>query len=136
MDVIDSLLNHLATGKDNTLFIPAAANDLTEVERRDGSSQQEAEWLVRVEISPEERLIQQEGEELKGQALRLLWREMENDPVLVRVLDALLEGNDKAVRIAAATGLNVREIYNAMKRLDRKVARVSSQIELTTSSGR
>lgn len=136
MDVIDSLLNHLATGKDNTLFISTAADDLIEVERRGGSLQQEAEWLTRVEISPEERLIRQEGEELKLQALKLLWRETENDPVLVLVLEALLEGNNKAHRIADVTGLNVREVYNAMKRLDRKVARVSSQIELTTSSGR
>jgi hypothetical protein len=134
MDVIDSLLNHLATGKENTLFIPAAASDAIEVGR--AGSQKEAEWLARVEISPEASLLRQEEEELQEQALELLWEESRNDPILVRVLEALLEGNEKADRIAAATGLNIREVYNAMKRLDRKAALVSSRIHELTNSER
>jgi len=134
MDVIDSLLNHLASGKENTLF--TVAQDVTEIERGGGSTQQKAEWLARVDSSPDVRLIKQEEQELHELALKLLWKESESDPILIRILEAILDGNDKADRIAAATGLNIREVYNAMKRLDRKAARVSSQIELTTSSAR
>src|SRR5689334_18474189 len=106
MDVIDSLLNHLASGKENTLF--TVAHDVTEIERGGGSSQQRAEWLARVDISPDVRLIKQEEQELHELALKLLWKESESDPILVRILEAILDGNDKPEHIAAATGLNIR----------------------------
>lgn len=138
MDVIDSLLSHLATGKDNRLFVTAssAAIDLVESGRTPSSQgrQIESDWLARSGISPEDAVSKNEEEKLHERAIELLLASSKDDSVLVRVVEAMLLGNDKADRIASATGLNTREVYNAMKRLDRKAAQVSIQInELMTT---
>jgi len=131
MDVIDSLLNHLATGRDNSLFTQAPSPDGTVNETnksRSDTVEQEVEWLTRSEVSPETLLLQQEEEELKDRALELLREECEGDPLLLRIIEVMLQGNEKAAQIAAAAGLDVTDVYNAMKRLGRKAARVSLRI--------
>jgi hypothetical protein len=45
----------------------------------------------------------------------------------------MMEGNEKAEQIATASGLNVKEVYNAMKRLSRKAKRVSLRISGLTA---
>jgi hypothetical protein len=128
MDVIDSLLNHLATGRDNSLFAQAPSPDGTVNETNKSTVEQEVEWLTRSEVSPETLLLQQEEEELKDRALELLREECEGDLLLLRIIEVMLQGNEKAAQIAAAAGLDVTEVYNAMKRLGRKAARVSLRI--------
>lgn len=132
MDVIDSLLSHLATGKDNRLFVTASSAPIDSVESGRTSSSQghqtESAWLARSGISPEDAVSKIEEEKLHERAIELLILSAQDDPVLVRVIEAILLGNDKADRIASATGMDIREVYNAMKRLDRKAARVSIQI--------
>jgi hypothetical protein len=131
MDVIDSLLNHLATGKENSLFIKASPVDGAIDPEGGGSAQahgRDVDWLVRGAISPEALLLRKEEEQLHERALELLLAECDGDPVLVRIIEVMLQGHDKADRIAAAAGINIREVYNAMKRLDRKAAHVSSRI--------
>src|SRR5882762_1413608 len=51
MDVIDSLLNHLATGRDNSLFIqaPSPNGTVNETKSRSDVVEQEVEWLTRTE---------------------------------------------------------------------------------------
>jgi len=137
MDVIDSLLSHLATGKDNRLFVTASSAAIDSVESgRTPSSQGQmgSDWLARSGVSPEEAVSKNEEEKLHERAIELLLASSKDDPILVQVVEAMLLGNDKADRIASATGLNIKEVYNAMKRLDRKAAQVSIQIsELTTT---
>jgi len=137
MDVIDSLLSHLATGKDNRLFVTASSSIDSVESGRTPSSQghhMESDWLARSGISPEDTVSKNEEEKLHERAIELLLASSKDDPVLVQVVEAMLLGNDKADRIASATGLNIREVYNAMKRLDRKAAQVSIQIgELITT---
>jgi hypothetical protein len=52
----------------------------------------------------------------------------------VRIIEVMLQGYDKADRIAAEAGINIREVYNAMKRLERKAARVSLRISDLSSA--
>jgi hypothetical protein len=131
MDVIDSLLSHLATGRDNSLFTKATSPDGTVIEGDKSELHavgQDVEWLTRGGVSPETLLLHQEEVELHERALELLREECERDPVLVRIIEVMVEGNEKVEQIAAATGLNSSEVYNAMKRLSRKAARVSLRI--------
>jgi hypothetical protein len=134
MDVIDSLLNHLVTGKENVLFTtapeaPETSGNETTRHRRARVEGSGADWLDRQESSPEAGLLWKEEEELNERALKMLVEESKDDPVLVRVLEAMLSGEDKAGRIADATGIKVRDVYNAMKRLDRKATQVSARIK-------
>jgi hypothetical protein len=131
MDVIDSLLYHLATTKENTLFVsPSLPNDAMGAERYLDSkpSGKAVDWLIRTELSPEAALLRKEEEALHERAFELLLIESQNDPMLLQVIEAVVNGNDKPDKIATATGLNIREVYNAMKRLDRKAVLVSSQL--------
>lgn len=128
MDVIDSLLSHLATGRDNFLFTKATSPDGTGDKSELHVVGHDVEWLTRGGVSPETLLLHREEVELHERALELLREECERDPVLLRIIEVMMEGNEKVEQIAAAAGLNSREVYNAMKRLSRKAARVSLQI--------
>jgi len=136
MDVIDSLLNHLVTGRDNSLFTKTTSPDGT-VSVVDKSTPhavgQDVEWLTRGGVSPETLLLQQEETKLHERALELLREECEGDPVLLRIIEVMLEGNEKAEQIATAADLNIKEVYNAMKRLSRKAIRVSLRISDVTA---
>jgi hypothetical protein len=132
MDVIDSLLNHLATGKENVMFTtasPAGGDDETVCYSGTRGHEKDASWLGRREESPEVTLLRKEEEELNQLAIETLMEESRADPVLMCVLQAMLSGEDKAGRIAEATGVGVKEVYNAMKRLDRKAAQVLERIK-------
>jgi hypothetical protein len=110
MDVIDSLLNHLAMGKDNSMFIKASPVDgVMDPEGSAGAQGygRDVEWLAGGAISPEAVLLRKEEEQLHERALELLLVECDGDPVLVRIIEVMLQGHDKADRIAAAAGLNV-----------------------------
>jgi hypothetical protein len=136
MDVIDSLLNHLATGRDNSLFTKATSPDGTVREADKSTSHavgQEVGWLTRGGDSPETLLLQHEEVKLHERALELLREECEGDAVLLRIVEVMVEGNEKAEQIAAAAGLNIKEVYNAMKRLSRKTMRVSQRIRDVTA---
>lgn len=129
MDVIDSLLSHLATGRDNSLFTKATSPDGTVIkEDKPHTVAQDAEWLTRGGVSPETLLLHQEEVELHERALELLREECGRDPILMRIIEVMLDGNEKAEQIATAAGLNCSEVYNAMKRLSRKAARVSLRL--------
>jgi hypothetical protein len=133
MDVIDSLLNHLATGRDNSLFTKVTSSDVDGVDNEGDKcspnvSEYHVEWLTRGRASPETLLLEQEEVGIYGQAFELLRQECNSDPVLMKIIEVIVEGNEKAEQIATAAGLNVKEVYNAMKRLNRKARRVSLRI--------
>lgn len=136
MDVIDSLLSHLATGRDNSLFIKATSPDgmISEADKSIlHTVGRDVDWLSRRGVSPETLLLQQEEVELHERAFELLREECEGDPVLLRIIEVMRDGNEKAEQIAGASGLNIKEVYNAMKRLSRKAVRVSLRIRDLTA---
>ena len=126
-DVIDSLINHLAWGKDNTSLspVPAEGSEDYLAWHTGSKNAAPAEWLARSEATPERALIEKEWQVQKEEAIRLLLEECAGDPMLSKVVAAMLEGYDQCREIAEVAGIDVREVYNAMKRLDRKIASVS-----------
>ena len=131
MDVIDSLLNHLATGTDNTLLVQMPNQGLQDSvsEFAPGRPTPGAEWLCQAGASPERLLLDSERARLEDRALELLIEECDGDPVLKKTLEAMFDGFEKPAEISQATGVPVKEIYNALKRLDRKCELVRKRVQ-------
>jgi hypothetical protein len=131
-DVIDSLINHLAQGKDNILLRSAPQEGRPgrdDLDWHTGSKKAaHTEWLARAETTPEQALLDQESEAKKNEAIKALLDECASDQVLTKIVNAMLEGHDQCGEIAEAAGIEVKDVYNAMKRLDRKIASVSRRM--------
>jgi hypothetical protein len=130
-DVIDSLINHLARSKDNAILttVPEEGSE-DEISWGAGSDKAGpgAEWLARNEVTPEQALLNEESQAQKNKAIRILLEECAADQTLTRIVSAMLEGRDQCGEIADVIGIEVKEVYNAMKRLDRRVASVSRRM--------
>lgn len=132
MDVIDSLLSHLSTSKDNTLL--SATSDVakqTEMDWEAGSKERrpEREWLVASTRTPEELLIDAETARREERVLDELAKACSEDDQLTKILRAIREGCDQPGEISKSTGISIKDIYNASKRLDRKAATIRNQLE-------
>jgi hypothetical protein len=131
MGVVDSLLNQLAESKDNTLLTVTPEPDSADAPAwESGSSQSDptTDWLVPARHSPETVMLEKERTRLENRALDLLIDECSDDQLLLKVLEAKIDGNDKPAEIAKAVGISIQEMYNATKRLDRKLEKVRAQI--------
>ncbi|MEK6285607.1 MAG: hypothetical protein AABO57_07695 [Acidobacteriota bacterium] len=129
--VIDSLLNHLAESKENTLLtaVPKPGSvDSTAWEGGSPKRDPAADWLVPTRPSPERTLLMQEESALKDLALDLLIDECADDDVLIEVLEAMMDGADTSAEISKAKGIPIKDVYNATKRLDRKLEKVHGRI--------
>jgi hypothetical protein len=129
--VIDSLLNHLADSLDNTLITVApepASPDYSAWESGSQKSDPAADWLVPPDRSPETVALQRERAALEDRALGLLVDECGDDPVLMAVLEAMMDGYEKPAEISNRKGISVREANNAIKRLDRKLEIVRKRL--------
>lgn len=122
--VIDSLLNHLAESQDNTLVTVAPEPGSTNYPAWESGSQKRdpsVDWLVPPNRSPEAALLQQEQAEVEDRALELLMEECADDAVLIAVLESMMDGYDKPAEISERKGIPVKDVYNAAKRMDRKL---------------
>ena len=136
MDVIDSLVNHLFDSTDNKMFTtePAEGSDDRRVwegasRKHECKHERGADWMARQSASPEDLLLEKEEAERKRQGIEMLLAESRGDEELTYVIQAMLDGYNKAGEIAQVTGIDVRDVYNIMKRLDRKVEAVRTQLE-------
>jgi hypothetical protein len=129
--VIDSILNHLADSKENSLIIVTPeAGSTGAAAWESGSPQRDpaADWLVPARPSPEALVLEQERAHLEDRALDLLIDECADDEILINVLEAMMDGYEKPAEVAEAKGMSVKEVYNAPKRLDRKLEKVRGRI--------
>jgi hypothetical protein len=126
MDVIDSLLNHLANSSENKIFTKIPDKGIGKWEAGVKPRTADTEWLARTSRSPEQLLLQREKAELEDRALDMLEAEVAGDKVLSKVIRAMREseGRAEAPDIAKATGIPIRDVYNANKRLDRKAGEI------------
>lgn len=132
MDVIDSLLNHLATGKENTLLtrMPRSGSEAGAAwEAGTPTRQPDTAWLAQPALPPEAALLAKEEAQRNDRVLARLIQESSTDPELTQIIRAMQDGYGKAGEIAQVTGIPVTEVYNAMKRLDRKVIRVRQHLQ-------
>jgi hypothetical protein len=132
-DVIDSLINHLAQAKDNVLLRSAPQEgrpgNEDDLDWHTGSKKAaHTEWLARTEATPEQALLDQESEAKNDEAIKALLDECARDQVLTKIVNAMLEGHDQCGEIAEVAGIEVKDVYNAMKRLDRKIASVKRRM--------
>ena len=133
MDVIDSILYHLSTGKENELLRAAGGADGggeedSSWEAGSGERRPEREWLTRGAQSAEAALFERERLEAEERVLQMLAAECSGDPVLARVLQVMREYDAGPAEISEITGLPVKEVYNAAKRLDRKITLVRKRL--------
>lgn len=132
MDVIKSVLNHLAESEENSIFqrVPAG-EDAREWEEKLNRPTADREWLARGGENPEEILLQKEAARLRGRALQMLQDEVGDDEILSRVVKSMTAGNRDAADISKDTGIPAKQVYNATKRLDRKAAAVRRKLRQT-----
>ena len=134
--VIHSLLNHLATSDENVIVTAApepASKDAPNWETGSPKRDPATDWLVHPARSSEALLAKKEQTALEDRALELLLDESSEDPVLLAVLEAMMDGYATPAEISAAKGIEVKQVYNAVKRLDRKLEAVRNQIALEQS---
>lgn len=130
-DVIDSILSHLATGKDNVMLREAGSsedNDDSQWEAGSKERRPEREWLNRGSKQADDELIERERLEEEERVLQMLVEECSTDPILARVLQIKREFDADPAEISERTGIPVKDIYNAIKRLDRKIILVRRRL--------
>lgn len=121
MGVIDSLLSHLSRHKDNT-----AITAMPETAEPPGG--QESGWQAQPPADPETALLLREQQQYEAQVVQLLLDTSQDDPVVADIIRTMQAGYAKAGEIAQVLGIPVTEVYNAMKRLDRKIVRTREQL--------
>lgn len=129
--VIDSLLNHLAESRENTLITVApepGSKDAPAWESGSSKRDRAAEWLIPTQRSPEAALLGQEQAALEDRALELLIDECADDKILIGVLEAMMDGSETPAEISKAKGIPVKDVYNATKRLDLKLEIIRKRI--------
>ncbi|HEY0321187.1 MAG TPA: hypothetical protein VGC66_09555 [Pyrinomonadaceae bacterium] len=132
--VIRSLLNHLATGRENTMFLAATASDNTETSPLEiGTDIDElsgVEWLARAPLTPEEELLLKEHFKAEEWAAAILDQAADEDEPVSMIIRAMRSGCDPGsdIEIADETGLPVVEVRKAKKRLNRLIDRVGNQV--------
>ena len=109
--VVDSKVSHLVESVENV-----STARLTEGQERGGV--QAIGHSSSATVAASELIIDQEG--LEQFRLRI-WREIEDDNLAIQILDCYEAGLKKPAEMAEAIGVEVEEIYNAQKRLRRKV---------------
>jgi DNA-directed RNA polymerase specialized sigma24 family protein len=128
MGVIDSLLSHLSRHKDNTA-VTAMPETAEQVDRRAA-----VDWQAQPPADPETALLVREQKQYEAHVVQLLLDTSQDDPVVAQIIRAMQAGHAKAGEIAEVLGIDVTEVYNAMKRLDRKIVRTRKQLHVPDTS--
>jgi hypothetical protein len=126
MDVIDSLFNQLANSHDNIKFeiiLNRSNEDGVHLpEQLPHRPEARAEWLGRPPLTPEELFLEQERNKRNDEAVGALIADCEDDPLLKKILEAMVDGYEKPASIAVRVGCTASEVFVASKRLDTKLA--------------
>lgn len=132
--VIRSLLNHLATSRENMMFQAATGSEDASSTDLDTSMEATslggAEWLARAPATPEEELLLKEHFKVEEWASAILDQAASQDEQVSTIIRAMRSGCDPGsdIEIANETGLPIVEVRKAKKRLNRLIDRVGSQV--------
>jgi hypothetical protein len=142
MNFIDDCLRKLSISSENKLLRPEPIETEDEKQNSDfiswhsGSDKRDTktDWLARQQTTPEELLREKERQAQIKQAMTILSDISKDDPILLKVIAAKLEGYEKSSDIAERIEVDVKEVYKATKRLDRKIAEVDRKLKETEAS--
>lgn len=109
--VVDSKVSHLVESVENVSTARLA-------EAQEGGGVRAIGQSSAATAAASELVIDQEALE---QCRLRIWREIEGDDLAIQILDCYEAGLMKPAEMAEAIGVDVEEIYNAQKRLRRKV---------------
>lgn len=123
MSVIDSLLNHLAEHSDNRML------------RAMPEEGQPEAMPTTPARNPEMALLQQEKERHAARVMQLLLEVSQDDPLVLRTIESMRDGCEKPADIATTLGVPVSDVYNAIKRLERKMIRVRQRLQAPQGRG-
>lgn len=120
--VVDSSLSHLARSWENRYVrketTSVAATDNAEDEHGTGI----IDCVPATASNPEEMLLQQEDEARCEELFLIIFDSLEDEPLLQKILECLLDDVEKPADIAEKLSVPVKEIYNARKKLQRRLA--------------
>lgn len=131
--VIRSLLNHLATSRENTMF--EAASDSHDADDPEVTDLSGAEWLTSSPITPEEHLLAEERFEAEKWAASILDQASSEDADVSAIVKAMRNGCDPRsdMELSRESGLAVEDVRKAKKRLNRLIDRVANQMRETSA---
>jgi hypothetical protein len=129
-DVVDSLVSNLVTSKDNRLVgrLPETEDGVVaeEMLKRARPGAAHAEHLTKAPVSAEQEVVAAEEEAVAAAEEERIAGEVfaaaSGDQELERVVEAIMDGHGKAAEIAAATGFQVKRVYQLLRTLKRHVA--------------
>jgi hypothetical protein len=130
--VIRSLLNHLATGRENTMF--ESTSDKEDAEFSDVAELNGIEWLT-PPITPEESLLAEERLKAETWAASILDQASSEDAEVSAIIKAIRNGCDPRsdVEMSKQSGLTVEDVRKAKKRLNRLIDRVANRVRQTST---
>jgi hypothetical protein len=130
--VIKSLLNHLATSRENTMF--EAAPDGQDDVSLDMRAPSGAEWLTSPATSPDERLLAEERLKTEAWAASILDQASSEDAEVSAIIKAMRNGcaPSSDVELSEESGLVIEDVRKAKKRLNRLIDRIANQVRETS----
>lgn len=131
--VVDSLISHLADSPDRTRVrgIPQS-EDGKIVEERLKMADPESETarhLRRPNLNPEQILLNKEQEQIEQRAFKGLLKATEGDSDLEALLVCIMDGVCKPSEIAKATGMDINQVYQLRRKLNRKVVHLRMTVQ-------
>jgi DNA-directed RNA polymerase specialized sigma24 family protein len=132
--VVDSLMNHLTKSFDctNIRRMPQSEEGeiLEEMLKPADPESDTARHLSRPSPNPEQILLRKEQEEAEQKAFDKLMESIKGDDDLETVILCVMDGMMKPAEIAEATGFEINHVYQLMRKLNRKAAKISDIIKV------
>ncbi len=132
--VVDSLMSHLTKSFDctNIRRMPQSEEGeiLGEKLKPVDPESDTARHLSRPSPDPEQILLRKEEEEAERKAFDKLMDSIKGDDDLETVVLCVMDGMMKPAEIAEATGFEIDHVYQLMRKLNRKAAKVSEIVRV------
>lgn len=124
--IVDSDVGHLARSLGNKLTLRAARH-LPESDGADEDLPEPMDSHASATPDPEATALLNEQERLSEELLIELDLFLQDERELQRIVEAIVDGAEKPAEIAAAAKINVKAVYNARKRLQRRLQEFRAQ---------
>jgi len=110
--VVDSLISHLVKSPNHKRLQPLPEDE-------DGNIREDIiqEWNPNISLNPEEQVLEKERED---RIVGLMFELADRDPDLKLIIDAMMEGYTKAKEIAESKNMDIKNVYNLIKKFKRR----------------